>query len=327
MNFEYPPESNPETPGTEKNLRKKRRLKDFLIVSGLVAASLGGISYSIISESRKEEISPDRYIELTEKKHALAKTEKKKLKESLEYIKNEFPPEVISRLNQANDEAVLWNSQDKNIPTTVSGFEEIGMKNENLQKIWNEKYYPKNWIAGNIQYILLEKGSVTPPKSFGIKDRKASGEVIDFTHAITLFSPETSGHNLNKTWVLLRDWVFSHELGHENDWINAPYLSPEERAEFLADVTHAFQRPNSFRDAWGYVNSIHNDDKHTEEYIKVREWWATLCEAYFTDSSGLEKKYPNDFAFIDERIKKRDPNFDPLDTSADRQIELMDMLK
>lgn len=121
------------------------------------------------------------------------------------------------------------------------------------------------------------------------------------------------------------DWHFSHELGHLDDWANRKDLSAEERVIFLYDITQAFNRPGSFRDALGYVDQIKNPDKQKEKYFKVREWWGTLTEYYFTFPKDLFDQSEADYLLVEKWMKRADPSFDPIKAKEQRDSMIKSM--
>jgi hypothetical protein len=252
----------------------------------------------------KEELAPQEYLKTLIAQGPISARDELSLAADIYYLSVKFSDSIITHIARADQRAGLVSARPK-----IRGFEKIGVDNAQLLTLWSEKYYPKHWIEGNLDTVTFGSKQKEGFPDYGIKISTAAS-TEDFKHLITIFGfPEKTPEARDATRKNL-DWNFSHEIGHDNDWVNARYLSPRERVEFLAQVSLASRAPHAFRDRFGYVDSINNSDPQKEAYYKVREWWGSLCEDYFTFPDSLRESFPESFAFIDGIVKKSDPDFD-----------------
>lgn len=301
-------------------------------ISNVVAIFVIGVSAVMIKEGLLHEDSlvlEPNYVLMTGREQKLTADQTETLIRDVEYLKGEFSPHIISLLLEASMVAKSWNN-DKEHTLKILGFEDIGLSNQAFHELWSEKFYPKNWIEGNIQTITYSKRSYRD-KGYGTEYYYA-GRTQDFKHKVDLFgSPNFEPEADRKEWEegdrQTLDWTFSHELGHENDWVNATYLSPFERVEFLVEVAKAYKNPHSFKSVTKYVESIRNEDRFKQEYYRTREWWGTLCEWYFTFPGLLEERSKKDFLLVDRWVKKRDPQYNPKESQKARNALFKQILK
>jgi hypothetical protein len=86
--------------------------------------------------------------------------------------------------------------------------------------------------------------------------------------------------------------LLAHELAHHNDWYGSHNLTLAERLEFLRNVIENHKREDAPR--YDYVERVTVEEGKAndlpESKIKVAqitEYWAMLCENYFTNSAEL----------------------------------------
>ena len=185
--------------------------------------------------------------------------------------------------------------------------------------MWSESFYPKGTIVGNLQEVKFHREE-KQTNQYGFFHTNV-GEVNKFTDVINFFIKNEKEYPSKKDFVDTLDWYFSHELAHINDWANNNNLSPEERVQFLYEVTEAFDAPDSFRDIFGYVAEIKDTDTQMEKYAKVVEYWAVVCEYYltFSDDVSFEKEHPTEHKLIKKWLLSKDPNFDVTRSKSDRK--------
>lgn len=250
------------------------------------------------------------YIALTDRQQKLSPDQIRVLTLQLEYLEKEFSIGIVSRLHTASEDAQLWKKGPER-RLQILGFDQLGMNNGALAELWSEKFYPKQWIKGNLRNVIYSKNSLKTD-IYG-KEQYRAGDADKLNHDILLYGLHPGEIDNKLTYKAHKenlDWIFSHELGHCNDWIGGTYLLPLERIEFLVEVTKAYKTPGSFRDLFGYVESITNNDKRIQEYYRVTEWWGTLCEWYFTFPDSLKRSSEKDFMLVDKWVKKRDQQYD-----------------
>ncbi|MBI2035203.1 MAG: hypothetical protein HYT12_00790 [Candidatus Liptonbacteria bacterium] len=100
-------------------------------------------------------------------------------------------------------------------------------------------------------------------------------------------------------------YILSHEIGHANDWGSDNEMNFSERFDLLLAMRERLRSED--RHISDYVENIKNEDKQKELYLKASEYWAEICAAYFSDPANLNYK---DFALVDAKVKKYDPEFD-----------------
>ena len=116
--------------------------------------------------------------------------------------------------------------------------------------------------------------------------------------------------------------ILPHELGHANDWENDSQLSPEERVALLLAVNNRVQSAERYMSY--YVESIRNKEPELERYLKAKEYWAEICQAYFDNPEHMDI---HDFQLVDRVVKKSDPQFS-FEKSINQRVRLAcDMLE
>lgn len=212
------------------------------------------------------------------------------------------------------DEPVQVPDQENSFESVViHGIGEVQFDSLDVEKLLIGTF-PKNWMIGNVDTISLTPGKVVQmPEEYGIESTAAGANIPkeDKRSQIQLYQ-----HDL-KDIVLTID----HESGHANDWGNERHLAYAERVQLLQDVTQRFLLGDSLYHS-DYVEAIDNPDKHIELYLKVSEYWAELCAAYFShaveweDQVGkirvgheLNYTHPKDFVLVDNWVHRIDPDF------------------
>ena len=291
--------------------------KSFSVLCEMVALALVlTVVFYEINKSQKE-ITPEQYLEVITQKSNLNLGEKESVRVNLAYLCTEFSPHIISHLYEAD----IRVTKPFPLKPHISGFEKIGIRSVELTELWSDTYYPKQWIEGNISVVAFNPSTKSITPGYGLHGYN-SGETKDFSHKITIFgSPIINAGEASATKENL-DWVFSHELGHNNDWINARYLDLAGRTNFLVEISRRFNDPDAYKDFFGYVDSINNPDHQKQNYYRVVEWWGSLCEEYFTFPDMLASKWPKDFALVDRHVRKEDMTYDTFRTSHERAIKL-----
>jgi len=263
-------------------------------------------------------MEPDEYIELVEKDRELNEEEERDLAEKLNYLVDEYDTRVLKILERSSEKAK--ESKEGEAPE-IEGFEIFGISNKDLGDLWNEENYPKGTLKGNIEKIKFVVAS-EKISSYGYYhgEAEAAGKAESSTNELTLMGSSETLEESEKKIKGNLDWHFSHELGHLNDWDAAQNLSLEERAEFLYEVTQALNKPDSFRDALGYLDSFKGSGAGFK-YKKTSEYWGILCEYYFTFPEILAE-HAKEYTLVEKWIKRMDKDFDPV-KARDRRKETL----
>lgn len=168
--------------------------------------------------------------------------------------------------------------------------------------------YPEGWVEGEITSIsqdLINRGS-EGMNNYGltgwstiascIQESRVGGksQIIFYKDS----AKNTLYENINE--------ALSHEIAHANDWEADNELSFEERLNLLLAIADRVRSEDRYLST--YVESINNEDKQKELYLKCTEYWAEICSRYFGDSAdNLNYK---DVQIIEGMVKKEDPDFD-----------------
>lgn len=326
MGIESPKfETKSEKSDTRKSLEKKLRT---MTAWGIISLSSLSMFKSVFKEDYKQEYKPKAVIAYIEKERGpLTEVEKIELQKKIEHLKEQFSNNIISHLQKSTEA----NKEADPKPIEIKGFEKAGLSNEDLKKLWSEKYYPKGWLEEEIGEVEYKDKEAKGIKDYGLDrgrtvgtHRSAEGGKSKITF-FKSFTPETEEEFKDFTSTL--DWHFSHEASHANDWSNEAELDFKQRVEFLHEVSQNCFREGAFRDSLGYIESIKNPDPHKERYFKVEEYWAKSCDHYFTMSDMFKELYPQEFKMVDKYVKKEDPAFDPIEKAQQRQEVIKEIVE
>lgn len=296
----------------------KKKIKTWLVL-GVVASGTAGI----LQEREASQADPDHYISYVEKSEQLSPEARLKLKEEITYLDSEVGVSAVDDMRAADNAAAERRKQVEKdgAAIKVEGFDKFGLDNAKLGELWSESNYPKGSLEGNVGIIRNEselERLMTP------ENRAGDVQELAFSN-----DPGIVFHNIppnaRSTEVLrTMDYTFSHELGHRNDWLDNINLSPSERVEFFSDVVHVFERPGSYRDVMGYVDSFSDADKSQ----KIKEWWAVLCQDYLSmpEEAG-QIMSPEEHALLMKWMLRTDPHFDPVQAEARRHAIIQQIVE
>lgn len=263
--------------------------------------------------------------------------EAESLKERQEYeyfrkaIAQQFGEEIAERIESA-DKAAYFKRLRGEAPSLPKpkGFEKIGLKDEKLEELWSPRFYPDSWLR-NIKeiYFCGDREEIGERYGKELANEKKDGEfergvIKFFLEKDVVIDPE-------KIYDL--DKAFGHEIGHGNDWETNARLSRRERVELLFQSMSQMSSDKSFKWAneeysgQSYHGKIQNDDHNLEAYLQTKEYFATLCEAYFSQPGRMSSLYPEDFKTISELVQRTDPNFDPIKAGKDKNDLRHQMVK
>ncbi len=146
------------------------------------------------------------------------------------------------------------------------------------------------------------------PESYGLVDK-----AVVIAHNNRVSGTITFFKDCNhKTPDELLAGTLIHEAAHGADWLTNKFLTTEERIQFLQAVVNRVKSADRFRS--GYVESINNENKQTELFKKVAEYWAEIVEEYHKYEHGTLAQM--DIDLVTYWLKKTDPSSDPETDSA-----------
>lgn len=180
---------------------------------------------------------------------------------------------------------IIFN--DEKIPLNEDFFVDA----ETIKKIMKETF-PKGWTFGSIKNINWENEIEADEtlKEYGLEGASAAGSASSSELSIITLGPSFLD-------------VLSHEIGHYNDW-GSKNLNIIESADLALRIGERLKSEGRYKSS--YVEKINNPDKQKENYYKADEYWAEICQQFFTDPTQLPDE---DFAIIYNVISKTDPNF------------------
>lgn len=168
--------------------------------------------------------------------------------------------------------------------------------------------YPKGWYAGQVADVRYEDRTQPIGAAYGLEAGAEAWAHATGSREIVFFKPQKQ-KTLAKGLECL-----GHELGHENSWDNVLEVDVSTRMALILEVASRVQSPDRYA-SW-YVNSINNKDKKLELACKSTEYWAEITEEYFEHPENMNIK---DYRLVDDWVKKRDPNFDPIKAREERK--------
>lgn len=321
-------EKQEEKSEARKKLEKKLRA---MTVWGVVTLSTLGMFKAFKEYKPDYKYKPKTLIAYVEKEKPLTVIEKIELKKKIDYLREQFSDRIIPLLQKS----VEVDKESVQEPIKIRGFEKAGLSNEDLKKLWSEKYYPKGWLdeeIGEVEY----RGRTKEKKlsHYSLKESEYYGgthEPLEGGRSkITFFWPQSFILENQAEWkdfVNTLDWYFSHEASHANDWEAESGIGFKQRIEFLYEITQNCFRKGAYRDALGYIESIKNPNSYKERYYKVREYWAVSCDRYFAMPEIFKELYSYEFGMVDKYVKKEDLTFDPFEKVRQRQELIEDIIE
>lgn len=306
----------------EQSLKKMAKVISAFVAAGIITFGPGVEGYKSMTTS----LSPEKYIEYSEKQPGVDEIKAETMIEKLRFLEKKFSPRILPYLKKG-DEMVKINRKNMPDKPTIAGFDKTGINNEDLAVLWSDNFYPKGTVDGNISNV---KYSGARPEN--VKDYNIGGEAAamgsDFSGSISFYDDGLEAKSKQDLTEKIRimDWHFAHEIGHSADWVNRSKMGPIERVEFIHDVAKEFEKPGSFRDIPGYIDSINNPDKQKETYYKVREYWAVLCEQYLTFPEYINEYLSKDeIALVKKWLQRENKDFDSIKASQGKKILIENM--
>ncbi|MFZ2975504.1 MAG: hypothetical protein WA055_02635 [Candidatus Moraniibacteriota bacterium] len=280
------------------NDRVKKIMK-VLIVGGLIAMGPVSEVASLVHFAKDKTEWTQKEDELIRKKEEIGKIFGEILDFDLDSKYNSEKPKMFRvALEHVISQHVLADDSQKIEEEVIFGREKIPLNEkffvdaETINKIMRETF-PKGWTFGSIKKIDW-KNKIDADESFkeyGMKGSSAAGTASR--------NGELSIITLGSSFLS----VLSHEIGHYNDW-KSKNLNMVESSELVLKIGERIKSEGRYKSS--YVESINNPDKQKENYYKATEYWAEICEQFFTDPTQLPDE---DFAIIYNVISKTDPDF------------------
>lgn len=202
---------------------------------------------------------------------------------------------------------------------TVVDFEKLDVDSEKLKQILLETY-PDNWVDTEIDSVIF-----LPEVSDDADTTQQSSRDGWSRVGLARTDAGETSVDLNEQYSLSAvHETFAHETGHANDWENDNTLSADDKRALFKKVAERYLTgENTFHSE--YVESRENEDPHFEQWIKVMEYWAEICEAYFVAPDDLQNNHPDDFTLVDNWVKKQDPTYDPFSMAQERIEKIVDL--
>ena len=329
MSIEYPSFRKKIT-GTERN-EPNPALK-FLKKSAGIMAAVGIMTLNpnqgFLGKNSSIENGPEFYIEHALKNNPLLRRETQK---KIDFLVEAFSKDALD-LMAAADLQAREARKNHNFHPSVNGFEKLGIDPKYLLKIFSEEEgcYPKGTINGNVanisyvnevRYMQAQYGTDGRFLAAGVASY-AKDDITFFQIPVRSFPKGKEPTNALRAQSVVR--FFGYELGHMCQGTFSNFLSPEERIDFLCDVTSAF--PNSglvgrerFED---YVGQIKNKDQKKEYYHVISEYWAILCETYLNEPEKFFSiTSPEEQALVKRwLLRDKGKDFDPVAARDKRHL-------
>lgn len=199
-----------------------------------------------------------------------------------------------------NIEAKLKKREAKEgLGANFKGFDALyGTSNERFRQKLEETIQDRRWLYGNIGTFII----INARKKRAHRD--IAGEAYGQGIQSMLIKTEKQAVVLYKYPGVSVDHVLkttAHEIGHHQDWENNNRLPIHERLLFLKEVTVRFESPDRMRTP--YIDEVAPIIYGTEQgqdpkailYGQIREYWASVIEAYTTDQIKLREVHPADY--------------------------------
>ncbi|MBI4120384.1 MAG: hypothetical protein HY454_02860 [Parcubacteria group bacterium] len=226
------------------------------------------------------------------------------------------------KIEDIEEGAEMRNKQEQeNKPMSVSDFvvnrgakAERIISQESLGQYFGE-CLPRSFVEGEVASITQSNEAEEIRADYGLT--KGTEAFASCYHGGQQEKARIVFHSISKESSLptiLR--VAGHEIAHANSWKTDNEMNTEERMDLLLSISKRLRAGDRYMS--NYVESINNEDGQLENYNKATEYWAEICEQYFSDPNSLNVK---DWEIVDDMIKKQDPKFD-LDETLEARHKL-----
>ena len=286
----------------EEAEEEARTLKKYAPVAALCLLAAGGYIYYENTRAKREiENEPKDYVNFALKYSNLNPQQQANLEQALKQIQGIAPEGKISYLKKRGEDVERLRPSVPPKPT-ISNFETIGVEAEDLEPVFNEKFFPAGFLGGNISRIEYEGKTIsgigwTSVEAQANFNDKTGNYISFYRPSMAIFNETGNDENspVNNIWPVL-----IHEMGHESDWASKMSLTPEERALFLFEAEDVFTSYRKYNSPLASIASpednvrlrLKNSNAQQDKKIfldrVLNEWWAELCTGYL--------EFPNVFA-------------------------------
>ncbi|MFA5051627.1 MAG: hypothetical protein WC544_01025 [Patescibacteria group bacterium] len=243
-------------------------------------------------------------------------------KSELDYLTKIYGQEFVDNFYVTSLEPEIADAIEKPDSVrdlVVTGFETVGLADAEMDSII-EHTFPKGWAKNEIDSVIFksnpDSAEIALPEQYNMSGEKSAAVAHLKDQRITTVDFFPTAGDAREIVA-----IFGHESGHANDWRSDNTLTAGDRLKLLADVTYQYcQGTNIFHS--DYVESINNPDAVENTAIRVEEYWAEICQEYFSNPWGLQQDHPEDFQLVDDWVRKQDPEFDPFVSSDARYDRL-----
>jgi hypothetical protein len=191
----------------------------------------------------------------------------------------------------------------------MDGEKEVVVPHDIVKDILEETF-PERWAKEGPRRIGFQKSEdpealkqLGLPKTWRIVAETSAGE------SYITFYKQASRQPVDK----LINNTLAHEMAHNFDWTNLAVTSFEERMDLLQAIGERIGSKDRLKS--DYVETIKNEAKQEERYLKAQEYWAEICAAYFSHPKEMNYK---DFKIVDNWMKKFDQKWNVGDKNAER---------
>jgi len=292
----------------ERRKRKIRRVIENILAYALATQSVMAVGAGLKEKNKLPPLPAvlEKFLDISEKE--------------IEFIEKTSDPdgfflrcylgkEKIAELEQnwrtarTEDNETMANRQSGE--TAFSNPDQINIDPEWF-KTFSVSTFPDNWVNGEVDSVIFRDEAKEMPDRYGIDGEAAAIATTKRSGTTKVNFYRGAGTDFGDV-----EEIFAHETGHANDWENDEQLSFRERKRFLVEVAKRFFTGENTV-PFSYVEAIKNDDQNEENYLKIKEYWAEICEEYFSNPDYFAARYPDDYRLVHRWITKDYQDFDPV---------------
>lgn len=294
--LEIPPEKKEEKRSKLKEIMNSptgRWIRKITLYTwiGLAAAGAVGMGRSYLKMSKEaEKISA----QMPENKE-----NEKKYQENLQFVESKVGEGVLMDIAKAQ---YRYQKNLQSIPKQpkINGSSKIGLSDSAIKQLWKDgETYPKGWINGQVSEINFHHKLSSLPKGADA----SYGQLLKDINVLARNGQPNEELNAG-------DWLFSHELGHNNSYKEKVEATYPERVNLLANLLKLMEDKKvdllSEREALKKIK-----DPQKRLMADAEETWATMCEYYFTFPEVFKREQPESYRLVDQWVKESDSTFDP----------------
>jgi len=310
MNFEKTDNDQSNSPEPENDIEKIRNGSNFRCLKSWIKVGVAAVGIYVASswddikdiyneKFQIESYSEDNRAEIDSYKREIREKLPSEAEKVILIIKH--AEELSSHTESESDGGGLEILFDDNIQSDTD-------LDNLLSRLFSDKngVYPKKWVRGQVSKITFLSNSKIDDKV--VTDADAGHNHLDTKSTIRIYKTTLDSYSSSHDFSILTK-LFNHELAHANDWETDLSLSSSDRYKLfiscyeglmLDRVSKRYEYPQKYLD-------------NNQLYTAVKEYWAEICEEYFSNPRSMLKENPRDFYLVDEYVKKNDPKFDIFD--------------